>query len=142
MREPKDILLSEIIEGMADGFEVTITKEIVDNFLNFSGDHNPLHTDTGYAQTTPFRKRVVPGMLLASFFSRLVGMHLPGKKSLYVSQELKFKNPAFINDRIKIRGEVSRVSQKLGLITLVTTIYNQKSEVLVEGEARVKYLLI
>ena len=49
-----------------------------------------------YAKSTKFQSKVVHGMLLASFLSRMVGMYLPGKHALYSSQSLEFHNPCFI----------------------------------------------
>ena len=60
---------------------------MVDNFAEFSGDYNELHMDENYASTTSFGKRICHGMLLASFFSRLVGMSIPGKEcTIFLSE--------------------------------------------------------
>lgn len=141
MNKPADLKLAEIKVGSTASFTVTITRQQVRDFLQLSGDFNPLHSDEKYAQTTKFEKVVIPGMLLASYFSRLVGMHLPGKRALYLSQTLQFKQPAFIGDKVVIHGEVTAVSQKLGLITLVTgVVRSHDQKTLVGGETKVLYL--
>ena len=68
------------------------------------------------------RQEFCHGMLLASFFSRLVGMYIPGKIALYFSQSLKFQYPCYVNDRIEIHGEVIDKSLATKIITLKTTI--------------------
>ena len=133
----ENLNLEEIKIGMSREFSVSLTEEMVEKFAGLSGDFNPLHMDESYAENTRFKKRVVHGMLLASFFSRLVGMHLPGKKALYLLQKLKFKNPAFIGDNLRIVGKVTAVSEQLKLITLETIILNSSGQILVEGEAKV-----
>ena len=70
---------------MKKEFNVKITETMLKKFSDFTGDNNPLHTDENYANTTKFGKRVCHGMLLSSFFSRPVGMELPGKHALYFS---------------------------------------------------------
>ena len=109
---------------------------MLNDFAKISGDYNPLHMDEIYANTTRFGKRVCHGMLLASFFSRLVGMYLPGKNSLYFSQSLNFKSPCFINDEVTIEGEVLDKSISTRIITMKTTIHNQHGECLVDGLAK------
>jgi acyl dehydratase len=98
--------LVDIKLGQKKKFQITITESMVNEFARISGDYNPLHMDDIYASSTKFNRRVCHGMLLASFFSRLVGMYLPGKNALYMTQSLKFISPCFINDEITIEGEV------------------------------------
>lgn len=127
----------EIKVGMEKEFSVTITELMLENFAKISGDHNPLHMDENYAKNTLFKKRVCHGMLLSSFFSKLIGMYLPGQKSLYLSQSLKFPTPCFINDKITIVGKVVSKSVATHIITLKTIVVNESGKCLVDGEARV-----
>ena len=114
-----------------------IDDELMNNFAKLSGDFNPLHMDEEYASTTNFGKRVCHGMLLASFFSQLVGMYLPGKNSLYFSQTLNFRNPCFVDDNITIEGEIIEKKSNMKLITLKTIIHNQTGTCLIDGIAKV-----
>ena len=86
-----------------------------------------------YASTTSFKKRVVHGMLLASFFSRIDGMYLPGKHALYFSQSLQFLNPCFIDDIVTVKSEVTDKSDATKIITLKSQIYNGDGKILVKG---------
>ena len=101
----------EIMLGVKTKFTVQINESTIDEFARISGDYNPLHMDEQYAAKTQFGKRVCHGMLLASFFSRLVGMYMPGKNALYFSQTLNFKTPFFVGDKVTIEGEVIDKSQ-------------------------------
>ena len=76
-------------------------------------------------------------MLLASFFSKLVGMYLPGKNALYFSQTLNFQAPCYIGDTITVQGEVIDKSDSTRIITLKTLIHNQTGVCLVDGIAKV-----
>lgn len=140
VHKAKNLVWEQIKIGMTDAFTVRVTERMLNAFLHLSGDFNPLHADASYAATTKFKKRVIPGMLLAGFFSRLVGMHLPGKNALYLNQLLHFKRPAFVGDKLKIQGEVIRVSPQLKMITLKTVIIRiETDEILVEGEGQTLY---
>lgn len=70
-------------------------------------------------------------------FLQLIGMHLPGKNSLYFSQSLNFLAPCHIDDEITIEGEVIDKSPSTRMITLKTSIYNQSGICLIEGIAKV-----
>jgi len=137
MTEISNYKLEDIELGFKEKFKIVVTEEMVNEFARLSGDHNPLHMDYDYASTTKFKKRVCHGMLLASFFSRLVGMHLPGKNSLYFSQSLRFISPCFIGDEVSVEGEVLDKSEATKIITLKTTIVNKSGKCLVDGQAKV-----
>src|SRR6185295_7235732 len=86
MPNAADLQFEDISVGQSAQFEMLVTEEMVGQFAQLSGDQNPLHVDHQYAAGTSFGAPIAHGMLLASFFSRLVGMHLPGKRALYLSQ--------------------------------------------------------
>ena len=127
----------EIMLGVKTKFTVQINESTINEFARISGDYNPLHMDEQYASKTQFGKRVCHGMLLASFFSRLVGMYMPGKNALYFSQTLNFQSPCFVGDKVTIEGEVIDKSQSTKIITIKTTAYNQVGKCLVDGIAKV-----
>ena len=132
-----DLNFEQIKVGMKKEFNIKITESMLKKFSDFSGDHNPLHTDESYANTTKFGKRVCHGMLLSSFFSRLVGMELPGKHALYFSQSLNFKLPCFIGDEITVQGEIIEKRDSVKMVKMKNSIYNQDKECIVEGIAKI-----
>ena len=88
-----ELTFDQITIGLTKEFHVVITQSLVDDFAKMSGDFSPLHMNEEYAKSTKFQNKVVHGMLLASFLSRMIGMYLPGKHALYTSQSLEFHNP-------------------------------------------------
>ena len=136
-RKSANYKFDDITIGLTKEFSVKITESMVDNFAEFSGDYNELHMDEDYASTTSFGKRICHGMLLTSFFSRLVGMSIPGKNALYFSQSINFQSPCFIGDQILVRGEVTEKSESTHIITIKTMILNQDSKCLIDGIAKV-----
>jgi 3-hydroxybutyryl-CoA dehydratase len=127
----------EIKIGLEHYFEITIDKKLEEDFAKISGDFNPLHMDEQFAKKSKFGKRICHGMLLSSFFSRLVGMYLPGKNALYFSQNLNFIKPCFIGDKIIVKGEVIDRSEGTRMIKIKTTIKNKEGVLLIEGMAQV-----
>lgn len=131
-----DYSIDELKIGLEKSFQVELTQKLIDDFAHLSGDYNPLHTDKNFAQSKNFKTVVCHGMLLASFFSRIVGMYLPGKNSLYFSQSLNFIKPAFVNDTVTVSGKIIAKSNSTKIITLKMSICNIETE-LVSGEAKV-----
>jgi acyl dehydratase len=129
----------EIKIGMKESFQVNITESMENTFAEISGNYNPLASDEEYAATTTYKKRICPGMFTASFFSRLTGMHLPGKYALVYSQSLNFVNICYIGDQITVEGEVIEKNNATKMITLNTIITNQEGKKLIFGNARVTF---
>ena len=134
---PNDLSYDDILIGQQDSFIIKITESMVEKFSNLSGDLNPLHMDNEFAESSSFNKRIVHGMLLASFFSQLIGMKLPGKNALYFSQTLNFRSPCYIDDEIEVVGEVIEKSDSTKIITITTSIFNKSKICLIDGVAKI-----
>ena len=132
-----ELNFNEIEIGDSREFKITITNSMIDEFAKLSGDFNPLHVDEKYAQTTKFGKRVVHGMLLASFLSQMVGMYLPGKHALYSSQTLEFHNPCFVGNEITVTSKVIDKSQSTKIIKIESKISNEENKLLLYGVGRI-----
>jgi len=135
--EPSEYSFDEIEIGMQKSFKVDISKNMLDVFGRDTGDYNPLHMNEKYASSTSFKKRVCSGMFLSSFFSRLVGMYLPGKHALHISQSLNFVNPCFIGETITVEGKVIDKSPATKIIKLETTITNESGKRNIDGKEQV-----
>ena len=127
----------EIELGLTKQFQITITESMVDDFAKLTGDFSPIHMDEDYASTTTFQKRVVHGMLLASFLSKIDGMYLPGKHALYFSQSLDFRHPCFLGDTITISSVVIDKSSSTKILKIESKITNQDGKILLSGIGRV-----
>ena len=78
------------------------SEEEVFQFANLSADKNPLHLDKDFGTASIFGQRIVHGMLVASLFSGLIGMKLPGPGSIYLEQSLTFKAPVAIGEQVTL----------------------------------------
>lgn len=124
-----------------DKFEIekTVKDEDVRNFAELSGDKNPLHLDDEYAKTTMFKQRISHGMLPASYISMAIGMHMPGIGTTYLEQDLKFKKPVFIGDKVKVCLEVTDLVDKgkFFIAEIKTQVLNSQGDVVIDGRAKV-----
>ncbi len=132
-----ELSYNDISIGRQESFIIKITESMVEKFSNLSGDLNPLHMDNEFAESSLFKKRIVHGMLLSSFFSQLIGMKLPGKNALYFSQTLNFRSPCYIDDEIKVVGKVIEKSDSTQIITVSTSIFNKSKICLIDGIAKI-----
>jgi 3-oxoacyl-[acyl-carrier protein] reductase len=126
--------------GSETSFSKTITAEDLESFARLSGDRNPLHMSDEFAARTHFQRRVVHGMLLASYVSALVGMNCPGPGALWAQQSFRWQAPAFIGDRILITLKVKHKSTGSRTLMLEVKTVNQDGKVLMEGEGTVTAL--
>ncbi|MBZ5601274.1 MAG: SDR family oxidoreductase [Acidobacteriia bacterium] len=114
-------------------FRAAITADDVDGFARVSGDDNPLHMDEGFARLRNFRGRVVHGMLVASYVSRMVGTQLPGPGALWASQTFEWRKPVFIGDVLDFVVEVIHKSQAGRTLKLQVNVTNQHEETVMTG---------
>lgn len=127
--------------GQSASFTKKITENDINAFAEVSGDFNPIHVDEEAAKKSVFGRRIAHGMLSASFISAVLGMYLPGEGTIYLGQNLKFLKPVDVGDEITAKVTVAEiVNADKGIYKLSTQCFNQKDEMVIDGEATVKYL--
>lgn len=120
--------LSDITVGMTESFEVTVTKEMHEAFTKMSGDVNPMHMTEEYAKEHGYDHRLVYGMLTASFYSTLVGVHLPGQYCVFHEIKTTFNAPVYEGDTLSVTGEVVDIHEGFKRITIKAYIKNQNGK--------------
>lgn len=112
----------------------TITEADLSHFIAITGDLNPLHVDDHFAEQTFFGQRIAHGMLSASLFSTLVGMHLPGIGAIFRSQTLEFLRPVFIGDTLCAWFEIIAIDPEAERIEIRSWIENQDGKTVIKGQ--------
>ncbi|MCJ8300642.1 MAG: MaoC family dehydratase, partial [Pseudomonadales bacterium] len=110
--------LEELTLDMQASIEKTITAADVQMFASLSGDNNPIHLDEEYAKTTSFGRCIVHGMFSAALISAVAGTKLPGPGGVYLSQELKFRKPIFIDDTAVATLTITDINARRGRVTM------------------------
>ena len=125
--------------NVGDSAEITKTIEQahIHAFADVTGDHNPVHVDEAFAQTTRFGRTIAHGMLSASLISAVLANKLPGAGSVYLGQTLQFVAPVFPGDEITARVTVKEIREDKPIVKLETVCINQRDEVVIRGEATV-----
>ena len=114
--------------GLKEEFEVVLTDDKMQKFKDISGDENPLHTNEELALKKGMLGKVVYGMLTSSFYSTLVGVHLPGEKCLLQGLDIIFKKPVYLNEKLKVVGEIKYINEVYRSIEIRAYIKNEKNE--------------
>lgn len=118
-------------------FAKTISESDIYLYAGLTGDFNPAHINTIYAEKTPFKTRIAHGMLLGGFISAVMANQLPGPGTIYISQGLNFLAPVRIGDTITAEVEILEILAEKKRARIKTTCFNQDGKVVVDGEALV-----
>jgi acyl dehydratase len=133
--------LSSALKGLALGQRAetrrTFTARDLDEYVDLTGDANPIFTDAAYAQRLGLAGPVVPGSLLGGLFSSLLGTELPGRGTNYLKQRLMFPEAAHPGEELTASVEITRIRRDKELVNLRTVCTNPAGGVVCRGEALV-----
>ena len=120
--------------NQTEEFEKKITEKDINEFAKLSGDDNPVHTNSDFAKKTIFKQKVAHGFLSASLISTLIATKLPGPGSIYLSQNLKFLAPVFIDDLVRVIVTVQEIDHEKKKVRLQTECFKNEKKI-ISGEA-------
>ena len=92
-----------------------ITRRLIESFCSVTGDNNPLHADDQYAKSMSFDKIIAPGLLLGGLIASVIGNDFPGSGTIYISQNLKFRQPVYVDEIISVKVEIAEIKETIGL---------------------------
>ncbi len=104
---PKIFSAADLRVGLTAEYEREIEESDVLGFAANSGDFNPLHVDSAFAQHSRYSQRIVHGAFQIGLASALIGMHLPGRDVLLGSVNARFLSPLYFPSRVRVSGEVT-----------------------------------
>jgi acyl dehydratase len=113
----------------------TITQADLQAYAEITGDFNPLHFDEAFAAGTRFGRLVAQGGITAGMLNALVAMDLPGPGTVFMSQSLTYKAPAYVGDTLTATVEVVSLKPDKPVCQLKFAVTNQDGTVLLEAEA-------
>jgi 3-hydroxybutyryl-CoA dehydratase len=117
---------------------IVYEKDVI-NFAQLSGDNNPIHLDDTFASKSIFKNKVAHGMYIASFFSKLLGDKKYGFSGVYLSQNLKFLNPVYINEKVDITIELIEIN-KIKSTGIFKTVCKVNDKEVIDGIATILFL--
>jgi len=96
--------------------EFYVSEEIYQGYIQIFQDKNPLHTDEAFATGKGFAGRVMHGNILNGFLSYFIGECLPTKHVIIHTQEIQYKNPVYLNDRLCLRTRVTGIFESVNAV--------------------------
>ncbi len=127
---------------VGDSYEIefSFTQDQVNDFCKISGDFNPLHWDEAFAESTPFKKPIIHGALIASVFSRVMGMEFPGSGSVYLKQVSEFKRPLYVGQTYQAKFELESINELKHTAEIKTQVFEMdRGKMMVDGMASVMH---
>jgi phosphate butyryltransferase len=125
----------ELKIGDSASLSHTVSQRDIDLYATVTGDVNPAHVDAAYAATDMFHHIIIQGMWGAGLISAVLGTKLPGPGTIYLGQELRFRFPVSIGDRITATMTVREKKPEKGDVTLDCVCTNQDGKQVITGTA-------
>ena len=110
----------------------------VELFAKLTGDHNPVHFSDLEAQEQGFKRRIAHGLLSTSYFSAILANKFPGPGCIYLSQDMKFHAPVYLNEEITYKLSVIAQKESKPIFSIETLILNDQDQPLVSGHATIR----
>ncbi|WP_456273781.1 MaoC/PaaZ C-terminal domain-containing protein [Bacillus sp. AK031] len=125
------------IDDISVGEKLTLTEKIEDKdlllYLGLTNDANPLYIQHDYASQTPFKKPLVPAIMLTGIINSAVSKYLPGPGSHIMKQELEFPKPVYHYDTVQFLFEVKNIDSSSHLVTIDVIATNEQEETVIKG---------
>lgn len=133
--------LGREIDEISEGEKLTLTEKIEDKdlllYLGLTNDSNPLFIQHDYASQTPYKKPIVPTVMLTGIVTSAVSKYLPGPGSKVLKQNLAFPNPAYHYATVEYRFEVVKVDKESHSIMIEVSASDEDNRTVVEGSLKV-----
>ena len=122
-----------------DEFEeyFVVSNSTYQDFLKLSNDKNPLHTNKDFALSKGFKGLVMHGNILNAYLSYFIGECLPLKDVIIHSQDIRFKNPVYLNDKLKFSAIVSGVFESVNAVEFKYYFRNSQLKVVAKGKIQI-----
>lgn len=133
----ENVLYQDIQVGDSARLVRTLTLDDIRAFAAVSGDINPAHLDTAFANESMFHGIIGHGMWSGSLVSTILGTQFPGPGTIYLEQSFRFKRPVHVGDTLTVSVTVTEKNDEKHSLALDCLITNQHDDPVVVGQARV-----
>jgi 3-hydroxybutyryl-CoA dehydratase len=133
---PDTIARIEDVEVGATWTESRILRsEDIEAFSRLTSDTAAVHVDPGHAQAMGFTGVIAHGFLVASMYSGLLGMRLPGGNTVIHQLQLEMPAPTYPGDELTYTVTVERVFAAISSVKLRLHAQNQHGAIVSKGSA-------
>lgn len=118
----------------------SVDAHVYEGFIAIFNDHNSLHTDEVFAKEKGFKTKVMHGNILNGFISYFIGELLPSEKVMILSQNINYRKPVYLNDRLLFEAVVVEQSESVMVNTFSFKFRNEEKELVASGKILIKEL--
>ncbi|MDR1105826.1 MAG: hypothetical protein LBL44_05670 [Treponema sp.] len=118
-----------------DVFEAafTVSGKIHEGFIGLFGDKNPMHTDPAFASGRGYKGIIMHGNILNGFLSYFIGELLPVKNVIIHSQEINYRKPVYLDDKLTLKARISEIHESVNVVTFKYSFVKENGETAASG---------
>ncbi|MGC4376121.1 MaoC/PaaZ C-terminal domain-containing protein [Fictibacillus sp. Mic-4] len=129
--------LGRKLEEIKVGEKLQMSETVEDKdlllYLGLTDDNNPLFIQHDYASLTPFKKPIVPQIMLTGFVTSAISKYLPGPGSSIRSHTLSFPKPVYHYEKVNFFFEVVNIHTESHMIEIEVEGKNEAGETVLKG---------
>ncbi|HWL12406.1 MAG TPA: MaoC/PaaZ C-terminal domain-containing protein [Ureibacillus sp.] len=137
----KGVKIGKKIDEIAVGEKLQLTEKIEDKdlllYLGLTNDNNPLYIQHDYALETPFKKPIVPAIMLSGIITSAISKHLPGPGSHIREQNIIYLEPVYHYETIEILLEVQHIDLTQNIVEIYVNAFKEKNKQVMDGVLKV-----
>ncbi|MBB6215281.1 acyl dehydratase [Anaerosolibacter carboniphilus] len=131
--------------GDTISYSKTISESDVYLFAGITGDFSQMHMNEEFMKTTPYKTRIVHGVLtfaLASTASTLIQVQAKAEipSVSYGYDRLRFIKPVFFGDTVTAKYTISEIDEENLKSVAKVEVYNQKGELCTVAQHILKFI--
>lgn len=125
---------------VGDDFSHTfnVSKDIYSGFINIFKDKNPMHIDREFSAKYGYSDVVMHGNILNGFLSYFIGEKLPIKNVVILSQDIKYRNPFFLNDTLNFNSSIIEIYDSVNVVNFKYDFTNKENVIIAMGKIQIK----
>ena len=125
--------------GQTVSVRKTITEADGALYIAATGDFGPVHVDDSYAQTTPFGKRLAPGIMVAGICTSVLTAELAGTLGISIEDRFWFTGPVFYGDTIEFKVWIAQMDADTRSVIWQASATNEEGKEVLKAEATLKF---
>ncbi len=122
------------IIGMKFELAFTVDSKIHQGFIDTFNDKNPIHLSDGFAESVGYKGKVMHGNILNGFISYFVGESQKESHLTLITQSIRYKNPVYLNNVLKLKVQVKDLSEAGRMYLFVFEFENENLQIVADGK--------
>lgn len=129
--------ITEIQAGEKLEMQETVEDKDLLLYLGLTNDNNPLYIQHDYATLTPFKKPVVPQIMLMGMITSAVSKYLPGPGSSITQSQFQFIKPVYHYSKLTFYFEVTKVDREKHVVDIRQNAVNEDGVTVLSAQLEV-----